>query len=103
MMNNVANTAMAKIRTYAENVYQESMMHYHEDNQCADTRKGEGYAKLITDQNLFVVQESDKSIQYFQEDLKSLTRALPTSASIISKNQIDLLLGFIGTVFGAIK
>jgi hypothetical protein len=84
---------MAKIRSYAVNVYQESMMHYHEDNQYADTRKAEGYSKLIRDKNLFVIQESDKSVQYFQEDLKSLTRALPTSASKISKRQIDLLFG----------
>ncbi len=57
MINNVADTAMAKIRAYAQNVYKEYMMHYHEDNQYADTRKAEGYAKLITDQNLFVIQE----------------------------------------------
>jgi hypothetical protein len=58
-------------------------MHYHEDNQYADTKKAEGYAKLITDQNLFVNQVSEKSIHYFQEDLKSLTMALPTSKSRI--------------------
>jgi hypothetical protein len=103
VINDVANTAMAKIKIYAENVYQESMMHYHEDNQYADTRKALSYAKLITDQSLFVVQESEKSIQYFQEDLKSITRALPTSASKISKRQIELLFGFIRTAFGAIN
>ncbi len=57
-INDVANTAMAKIRSYDKNVYHESMMDYHEDNQYADTRKAEGYAKLITDQNLYVIQES---------------------------------------------
>jgi hypothetical protein len=62
MIHTVANTAMKKIRKNAENVYQESMMHYHKDNQYADTRKAEGYTKLITDQNLFVVQESQNSI-----------------------------------------
>jgi hypothetical protein len=103
MINNVANTAMAKIRSYAKFLYHESMMHYHEDNQYAGTRKAEGCAKLITDQNLFVIQESEKSIKYFQEDLKSLTRALPISASKISKQQIDLLFGFIGTAFGTIN
>jgi hypothetical protein len=71
MINKVADMAIAKIRSYAVNVYQESMMHYHEDNQYADTKKGEGYAKLIADQNLFVIQESKNSIKYFQEDLKS--------------------------------
>jgi hypothetical protein len=90
MINNVVDTAMVKIRSYAENVYQESLMHYHEDNQYADTRKAECYAKHITDQNLFVFQESERSMQYFQNDLRSLTKALPTSASKISKRQINL-------------
>jgi hypothetical protein len=52
--------------------------------------------------NLFL-RNMIRSIQYFQEDLKSLTRALPTSASKISKHQIDLLLGFIGTAFRVIN
>jgi hypothetical protein len=51
------------------------MMHYHEDNQYADTKKAEGYAKLITDQNLSVIQELEKTTKYLQEDLKSLTKA----------------------------
>ena len=65
-INKVSDQAVSKIKTYAENVYQESMMHYHEDNQYADSRKGEEYAKLISDQNSFVIQESEKSIQYFK-------------------------------------
>jgi hypothetical protein len=34
------------------------MMHYHEDNQYPDNKKAEGYARLITDQTLFVIQET---------------------------------------------
>ena len=57
-INEVSDKAISKIKAYAENVYQESMMHYHDDNQYADSKKAEGYAKLITEQNLFVVNES---------------------------------------------
>jgi hypothetical protein len=63
--NDVANTAMAKIRSYDKNVYHESMMHHHEDNQYADKRKAEGYAKLITDQNLFVISVSVEEGGYY--------------------------------------
>jgi capsular polysaccharide biosynthesis protein len=78
------------------------MMLYHEDNQYSDSKKVEGYANLITDQNLFVIQESEKCIQYFQKGLQSLTKALPAYTSKISKWLIDLILGFVCTVFGAI-
>ena len=50
----VADKAISKIKAYASNVYQESMMHYHKDNQYADSKRAEGYAKLISDQNIFV-------------------------------------------------
>jgi hypothetical protein len=38
-INVVANTAMTKIRSYGENIYQESITHYHQDNQCADSKR----------------------------------------------------------------
>jgi hypothetical protein len=66
MINVVTNRAMTTIWSYAK----------YENNQYADSKKAEGYTRLITDQNLFVIQKSGKSIQ----DLNSLTRALPTSA-----------------------
>jgi hypothetical protein len=83
-----------KVKAYAKNVYQESMTHYHEDNQNADTKRLEGHAKLITDQNIFVTNESSKSIRYFEKDLQSLTSVLPTSKSRISKktNWLDFWL-----------
>jgi hypothetical protein len=74
-------------------------MHDYEDNQYANDKKAEGYARLISDQNKFITNESAASTRYFQEDLKSFTRALPTSASRISNKQIELLFGPIGTAF----
>jgi hypothetical protein len=94
-------TAAAGPLATAENVYQESMIHYHEDNQHADSRRAELHARLILDQKFFVLEESEKSINYFQQDLNSLTRALPTSTSRISKCQIDLLFSFLGTTIVA--
>jgi hypothetical protein len=38
----VSDKAMEKIRACANNVYQESMLHYYEDNQYADMKKAEG-------------------------------------------------------------
>jgi hypothetical protein len=32
-INQVADKAIEKVKAYAKNVYRESMMHYHEDNQ----------------------------------------------------------------------
>jgi hypothetical protein len=52
-INQVAVKAIEKVKAYAKNVYEESMMHYHEDNQYANKKKSQGYAKLITDQNIF--------------------------------------------------
>ena len=63
----------------------------------------EGYARLITEQNIFLTNESAKPIRYFQEDLQSLTSALPTSASRISKRQIGLMFGLMGTALSAIN
>ncbi len=56
-INQVADKAIEKVKAYAKNVYQESMMHFHQDNQYADTNRSEEYAKLITDQNIFVTNE----------------------------------------------
>jgi hypothetical protein len=79
------------VKAFAKNLYQESMMHYHKNNQYADTKRLEGYAKLITDQNIFVANEAVNSIRYFQRDLQSLTSSLPTSKSRISKrNKFDV-------------
>ncbi len=39
------------------------MMQYYYDNQYADTKKAEGYARLITDQNLFVINKFGKTIK----------------------------------------
>jgi hypothetical protein len=44
----LANKAVEKVKAYAKNVYQESMMHYHEDNQYADTKRSEEYAIFVT-------------------------------------------------------
>ena len=57
----------------------------------------EGYAKLISDQNIFESNKSANSIRYFEKDLKSLTSALPRSSSRISKRQLGLMFGLIGT------
>ena len=102
-INKISEKAIFQIKKYAEYVFKESMMHYHGDNQNADNKKAEEHARLITDQNLFVVNESEKSINYFKDDLISLTSALPTSASKISKCQIELLFGFLGTAFVSIN
>jgi hypothetical protein len=40
---------------------------------------------------------------YFQEDLQSLTKALPTSAFRISKRQIGLIFGLMDAAFSAIN
>ena len=92
----VAINAIEKIEAYAKNGCKKSMMHYQEDNQYAESKKAEGYAKLITDQNLLGTEKSQKSIIYFQDDLQTLTKALPNSASWISQHQINLF-GFQGT------
>jgi hypothetical protein len=57
-MNEVANTAMTKIKIFAENMFKDSMIHYHEDNQDTKTKKADGNARLIIDQNLFIIRES---------------------------------------------
>jgi hypothetical protein len=74
-------------------VYQESLMHYHEDSQYANDKKAKGSARLIVDQNKFITNESSVSIKYFQEDLNSIVKTLPASASRISKRQIELVFG----------
>jgi hypothetical protein len=78
------------------------MMHYHEDNQYADQKKAEGNARLITDQNLFVINDSEKSNKYFHKNLQSLTQAIPISSTRISKRQIGLVLDFMRTAFSAV-
>jgi hypothetical protein len=83
-INQVADKAIEKVQTYVKNVFEESMMHYHKDNQYADNKKSQRYARLITDHNIFETNESIKLIKYFQEDLQSLTKTLPTSNSRIS-------------------
>jgi hypothetical protein len=67
------------------------MMHCYEDDQYVDMKKDEGYARLIIEQNFCVVKESEKYIRYLQEYLQSVTQALPTSSTRISKIQIGLL------------
>jgi hypothetical protein len=37
MINFVGEKAIEKLKAYAKNVYQESMMHSHENNQYTDT------------------------------------------------------------------
>jgi hypothetical protein len=99
----VTDKAMDTIKAYANNVYQKSMRHYHEDNQCSDTRKAQGYAKIITDQNLFVIKKSEKSVKHLQKYFYSLGTALPNPSTRISKRQIGLIFGFMGTSFSAIN
>jgi hypothetical protein len=48
---------------------------------------------------LIGTEKSKKSIIDFEDDLQCLTKALPTSESSTSKCLIDLLFGFLGTVF----
>jgi hypothetical protein len=38
-INKVTDRAIEKVKTYAKNVFEESMMHYHEDNQYAHNKK----------------------------------------------------------------
>jgi cytolysin (calcineurin-like family phosphatase) len=38
-INQVADRAIQKVKAFAKNVLQESMMHYHQDNQYADTKR----------------------------------------------------------------
>jgi hypothetical protein len=63
----VNDKTIEKTEVYAWTVYQESMMHYHKDNQYADAKSSEEYANSITDQNIFVANESVKSIRYFKK------------------------------------
>jgi hypothetical protein len=42
IINQVANLALTKIRSYAKNVNQESMIHYHDDNHNSDSKQTEG-------------------------------------------------------------
>jgi cytolysin (calcineurin-like family phosphatase) len=46
-INQVADKAIEKAKAYAKNVNKESKMHYHEDNQYADNKKSQGYARLL--------------------------------------------------------
>jgi hypothetical protein len=48
-----------------------------------------------------VTNKSAKSIRYFQKEIQSLTSALPTSKTRMSKRQIGLRLGLMGTAFSA--
>jgi hypothetical protein len=50
-----------------------------------------------------VTYELAKPIKYFQENLQSLTRALPTSNTKISKRQICLMFDLMGPAFSAIN
>jgi hypothetical protein len=63
------------------------MMHYHQDNQYANTKRTEGYAKSITDQNIFVTNESAKSIRYFQEDLNPWPVHFPRQKQEFQENK----------------
>jgi hypothetical protein len=53
----VADKTIENIEAFAKSVNQESTIHYHEDNQYADSKKSEGCAKLFIDQNIFVTKE----------------------------------------------
>ena len=68
------------------------MMGYHKDNQYADTKRSEGYAKSITNQNIFETNESAKSLKYFQKDQQSLTSAISISKSRFQKGKLTQCL-----------
>jgi 3-hydroxy-3-methylglutaryl CoA synthase len=69
--NQVANRSSEKVKAYAKNFDQESMIHYHKDNQYADNKRSVGYAKLITDQNIFVTMNQQNPLSIFKRIFKS--------------------------------
>jgi hypothetical protein len=81
------------------------MIHYHEDNQHAGPKNADGYDMLISGQNLFSENKSEKSIKHFQEDLQSITKTLSTlttSSARISKRQSPIF-GFMSVAFIAVS
>ena len=95
----VADKAKHMISHYAETIYQETLMHYHQDNQYPDEQKAKAYANLLKDQNTFVANTSGEILDRIKVNLISTTTALPHLANKQSKRQIGLLFGLLGTSF----
>ena len=89
----IGSQAMSIIQKFANNVYEESLMHYNEDNPYPDQPTAVRYAKLIANQNQFVVNVSSSELATIQNDLNSTITALPKSSSRISKRQLGFLFG----------
>ena len=87
------------ISNYAETIYQETLMHYHQDNQYPDEKKAQAYANLLRDQNTFIANNSGEMLDRIKMNLVSTTKALPQMSNKQTKRQIGLLFGLLGTSF----
>ena len=105
MADQIGITDQAKkiISRYTVNIYQETLMHYHQDNRYPDEAKAKEYAELLMHQNNYVANSSDQILEQIKESLISMTEALPQYSSKMSKSQQELLFGLIGTAFSTIN
>ena len=94
-----ADVAIRIIQSYSDNIYQETVMHYHKDNRYPEEDKAKSYSELITNQNNFVTNNSLIILHQLQEALISMTDALPQSSSKLDKRQLGFLFGLAGTAF----
>ena len=54
----ITKTAKQMITNYTENIYKETLMHYHNDNLYPDPKQATAYAQLLTAQNQYVTNSS---------------------------------------------
>ena len=94
----VANQAMDIIKKYAQNIHQETLMHYHKDNTYPDEEKAQAYATLLTHQNQFVTNNSAQILEQIKAQIMSVTSALPQSPLRTSR-QLGFIFGLVGTAF----
>ena len=100
---NIADQAMDVIQHYSTNLYQETKMHYNKENRYPEDWQAQAYADMITKQNHFVANVSAQSLQIIKEGLMSTTQALPQKSTRMTKRQLGLIFGFVGTAFATIN
>jgi hypothetical protein len=95
----IADQAMEIINKYADNIHQETLMHYKEDHRYSDEKQAEAYATLLTHQNQFV-NSSAQILNQIKEQILSVTEALPQSpVNHRMARQLGFIFGIVGTAF----
>ena len=96
---NIAKEAKQIILQYAHNIYQETLMQYHQDNKFPEEEKAKQYANLLTIQNIFVINNTGLVLNQIEKSLISIIKALPHINTRLSERQLRILFGLAGTAF----